>query len=155
MSSDDPVGYELRADGRPIGIFRSLEQAKRIAADPIDAGRDVEITSLSGPAPGMIWRYDHARAGWDEGRPRSALRKAAHTGTASVLADCDSAHAFLDIAQAAADQGSFDRNLALAQRALAAVNYFLGQLQLDAPLRDELVIARDKLQARIETMRRA
>ncbi|MPZ43115.1 MAG: hypothetical protein GEV05_06895 [Betaproteobacteria bacterium] len=155
MSIDDPVGYELRADGRPIGIFRSLDQAQRIAADHIDAGRDVEIRSLSASVPGMSWRYDHARAAWDEGRPRSELQKAAHTGTASILADCDSAHAFLDIAQAAADQGSFDRNLALAQRALAAVDYFLGQLNVDAPLRDEVVAARDKLRTRIEGMRRA
>ena len=82
------------------------------------------------------------------------MRKAAHTGVASILGDCDSAHAFLDIAQAAADQGSFDRNLALAQRALAAVDYFLGQLNVDAPLREEVVAARDKLRTRIEAMRR-
>jgi hypothetical protein len=155
MSSDEPVGYELRADGRPLGLFRSLEQAKRIAADPIDAGRDVEIRSLSGAGPGNVWRYDHARAAWDDGRPSSESRKTAHAGSASILADCDSAHAFLDIAQAAVDQGSFDRNLSLAQRALAAVNYFLGQLDTQAPLRGEIVAARDKLQARIEAMRRA
>jgi hypothetical protein len=110
---------------------------------------------LSGAVPATVWRYDHARAAWEEGRPSSEPRTTAHPGSASILADCDSAHAFLDIAQAAADQGSFDRNLALAQRALAAVNYFLGQLDDRALLRAEIVAARDKLEARIQAMRRA
>jgi hypothetical protein len=154
MSSDDSVGYDLRADGRPIGIFRSLDQAKRIAADHIDAGREVAITSVSGPAPSMIWTYDHARGTWNEGRSYGGLRKGAKPGVASILADCDSAHAFLDIAQAASDQDDFDRNVALAQRALAAVNYFLGQVNAGEPLLDEVVAARDKLKARIDGLRR-
>ena len=154
MSIDDSVGYELRADGRPIGIFRSLEQAKRIAVDHVDAGREVEITSLSGAATSSIWTYDHARGAWNEGRPYSGERKAAHTGVASVLADCDSAHAFLDIAQAAGDRASFNRNVALAERALAAMNYFLAQLKVGVPRRDELLAARDRLKARIDALRR-
>ena len=154
MSIDDSIGYELRADGRPIGIFRSLEQAQRVAMDHLDAGREVEITSLPGPAPSSIWTFDHARGAWNEGRPYSGERKAAHTGVASVLADCDSAHAFLDIAQAASDRADFHRNVALAERALAAVNYFLAQLKADVPRREELVAARDQLNARIDELRR-
>jgi hypothetical protein len=154
MSIDDSVGYELRAGGRPIGIFRSLDQAKAIAVDHLDAGREVEIRSLPGPAPGTIWTYDHARGTWNEGQS-DRREKAARTGVASILADCDSAHAFLDIAQASSDQAGFDRNVALAARALAAVNYFLGQLSsADVPAHAELRAARDKLRARIEAMRR-
>ncbi len=156
MSMDDSVGYELRADGRPVGIFRSLEQAKRIAVDHVDAGREVEITSLSGAATSSIWTYDHARGAWNEPRPYRQGQASDPTGVgvASVLADCDSAHAFLDIAQAAGDRASFDRNVALAERALAAVNYFLAQLKVGVPRRDELLAARDRLKARIDAFRR-
>jgi hypothetical protein len=156
MSIDDSIGYELRADGRPIGIFRSLEQAQRVAVDHLDAGREVEITSLAGPAPSSIWTYDHARGAWNEARPYSRDPVGAQTGVgvASVLADCDSAHAFLDIAQASSNRADFHRNVALAERALAAVNYFLAQLKVGAPRRDELLAARDRLKARIEGLRR-
>ena len=77
------------------------------------------------------------------------MHAAKRAGIEFLLADIESAHAFLDVADSNASAESVQRNLAHARRALASVQYFLQHLD-DADLLNEVQAARDKLQKRVD-----
>jgi hypothetical protein len=81
---------------------------------------------------------------------KQELHAAKRAGIEFLLADIESAHAFLDVADSNASAESVQRNLAHARRALASVQYFLQHLEGDADLLNEVQAARDKLQKRVD-----
>jgi hypothetical protein len=82
------------------------------------------------------------------------MKEAQQTGMEVLLADAESAHAFLDVAASSTQPEAIERNIAQARKALATISHFLGCARGDEPMIDQARTARDRLQDRLAALSR-
>ena len=80
------------------------------------------------------------------------IMKAQQTGMEFLLADAESAHAFLDVAERYTRPEAIERNVTQARKALASISYFLAQAHGDEPMIEKARAARNRLQERLNSM---
>ena len=58
------IKFLLEEEGKPVGVFDTLQSAKSEGEKLTGRGTPLLITSMAAPAPSTGWRYDSEVADW-------------------------------------------------------------------------------------------